>query len=54
MKVTPILSLAKMLVKGKKIQLLLIGAQFGYVGYKYLKSRKRKRREKSLKTVKTS
>lgn len=54
MKITPILGVVKMFVKGKKIKLLLVGAQFGYLGYKYLKSRKRKQKKKSLETIKTS
>lgn len=54
MKITPLLGVAKFLVTSKKMKLLLIGAQFGYVGYKYLKNRKRKRSTKSSKTVKTS
>lgn len=43
--------MAKLFVKSKKIKLVLIGAQFGYMGYKYLKSRKRKRN--NLKTLKS-
>lgn len=54
MKITPLLGVAKFLVTSKKMKLLLIGAQFGYVGYKYLKNRKRKKSTKSSKTVKTS
>lgn len=54
MKVTPILSVAKMLVTGKKMKLILIGAQFGYLGYKYLKSRKRKGIKTSSKAIKAS
>ena len=52
MKITPLIGMAKLFVKSKKIKLVLIGAQFGYMGYKYLKSRKRKRN--SVKALKTA
>ena len=54
MQVTPVLSLAKLFVTGKRMKLLLVGAQFGYLGYRYLKSRKKKRKQKSSEAVKTS
>ncbi|MGB7393476.1 MAG: hypothetical protein WA913_03685 [Pricia sp.] len=34
--------LAAALVKGRKYTLLLVGAQFAYLGYKYLKDKKKK------------
>ncbi|WP_165748229.1 hypothetical protein [Cellulophaga sp. Z1A5H] len=52
MKITPLIGMAKLFVKSKKIKLVLIGAQFGYMGYKYLKSRRRKRN--SVKALKTA
>ncbi|QWX83191.1 hypothetical protein H0I23_12105 [Cellulophaga sp. HaHaR_3_176] len=42
MNVNPVLSVAKLLVKNRKLKLVLLGAQFGYLGYKILKKRKRK------------
>ena len=51
MKVAPILSVAKLLVTSKKMKLVLLGAQFGYLGYKYIKNRKRKRSGKPVKAI---
>ena len=51
MKVTPLLSVAKLLVTSKKMKLVLLGAQFGYLGYKYLKNRKSKKSEASTKAI---
>lgn len=38
-----LLGLASALVKGRKYTLMLVGVQFAYLGYKYLKERKQKR-----------
>lgn len=54
MNISPVLGFAKLLVKSRKTKLLLIGAQLGYVGYKYLKNRKRKYPKSKSKTVKTA
>ena len=40
MNLSPVLGLAKLIVKSRKTKLILIGIQLGYVGYKYLKNRK--------------
>ena len=51
MNVNPILGVAKLLVTNKKMKMVLLGAQLGYMGYKYLKSRKRKRGGKSAMAI---
>lgn len=45
MKVTPLLSIMKMLVKSRKMKLGLVGVQFGYMSYKYIKNRKRRKKQ---------
>lgn len=52
MNVNPILSVAKLLVKSRKLKLVLLGAQFGYLGYKILK--KRKKKSQSTRVIETS
>ncbi|MHA7056950.1 hypothetical protein ACWGOQ_0007000 [Aquimarina sp. M1] len=42
MKSSSILGIASILVKGKKYRLLLAGAQFAYLGFKYYQKKKRK------------
>lgn len=42
MNLSPVLGLAKLIVKSRKTKLILIGIQLGYVGYKYLNNRKNK------------
>ena len=37
-----VFGLAAALVKGRKYTLLLVGAQFAYLSYKYIKARKKK------------
>lgn len=54
MNVSPVLGFAKLLVRSRKTKLILIGAQLGYVGYKYLKDRKRKNLKANSRTVKAS
>ncbi|WP_158594698.1 hypothetical protein [Ulvibacterium marinum] len=41
MKKTSLLSIASLFV-GRKMKIVMVGAQFGYMGYKYLKNRKKK------------
>lgn len=54
MNISPVLGFAKLLVKSRKTKLILIGAQLGYIGYKYLKNRKRKHSKSKSGTIKTS
>lgn len=41
MKKTSLLGIASLFV-GRKMKIVMVGAQFGYMGYKYLKNRKKK------------
>ncbi len=41
-----LLGIAAALVRGRKFTLALVGAQFVYLGYKYLKAKKQKKLEK--------
>ncbi|WP_373516571.1 hypothetical protein [Pricia sp.] len=41
-----LLGIAAALVKGRKFTLALVGAQFAYLGFRYLKERKQKKLKK--------
>ncbi len=43
--ISKILGVAATLIKGRKYALLLVGVQFAYLGYKYLKNGKKLKRK---------
>ena len=45
MKAGSLLSIAKVFAKSKKVKILLVGAQLGYLGYTYLKNRNQHKTE---------
>lgn len=50
MKTRTVLGLASTLVRGRKFKMMAVGLQFAYMGYRYIKQRKRKENKK-LETV---
>ncbi|MBM1104599.1 hypothetical protein JQC67_00475 [Aurantibacter crassamenti] len=53
MKKSSLIGIAALLVRSRKLKIVLAGAKFSYMGFKYLKNRRKKSKVKTKQAVKT-